>query len=126
MVFTLFVPAVVGGLVPQELLSDTHRRPGWWQAGWLILSAGALLYVLCLLHFLAANGTPAIFFTRHLRFLWGEEPQALVGTVLIRCPEIRCIWAFCWPFSARQSFMHRVQLQFTARSLLRSSTWLLL
>ena len=51
-----------------------------WQWGWLLLIAGIFLYALCLLQFLSAKGTPAIFFTRHLRFVWGEEPPALVRT----------------------------------------------
>lgn len=47
-------------------------------AGWLPVVAGASIYFVCLLRFLTAGGTPAIFFTRHLRFLIGEEPAKLV------------------------------------------------
>lgn len=76
-IFTLLVPAVVAGLVPQRMVRDVPP-PGWHRCGWLLLIAGIALYALCLVRFLAAKGTPAIFFTRPLRSLWGEEPPALV------------------------------------------------
>ena len=53
-------------------------------AGWLPVAAGASIYSVCLLGFLTAGGTPAIFFTRHLRFLIGEEPRRLVEGGLYR------------------------------------------
>ncbi|HTU45769.1 MAG TPA: isoprenylcysteine carboxylmethyltransferase family protein [Bryobacteraceae bacterium] len=77
-VFTLMVPCVIAGLIPQNILGAAHLEPGWWRAGWLLLFAGVSLYAVCLLHFLVAHGTPAIFFARHLRFVLGEEPPALV------------------------------------------------
>jgi protein-S-isoprenylcysteine O-methyltransferase Ste14 len=40
--------------------------------------AGGGLYGWCLLLFLLAGGTPAIFFTRHFGFLIGREPGQLV------------------------------------------------
>jgi protein-S-isoprenylcysteine O-methyltransferase Ste14 len=61
-IFTMLVPVVVG-----------------WYAPWRILvAAGALLYLWCLLMFLLAGGTPAVFFTRPLRFLIGSEPGEIV------------------------------------------------
>jgi protein-S-isoprenylcysteine O-methyltransferase Ste14 len=53
-------------------------------AGWLLIAPGILIYTLCLVRFLAAGGTPAIFFTRPLRFLIGETPSALVSEGLYR------------------------------------------
>jgi len=53
-------------------------------AGWAPILAGTLIYALCLIRFLAAGGTPAIFFTRPLRFLIGEEPEGLVSGGLYR------------------------------------------
>lgn len=54
-------------------------------ARWLVSSgAGATIDVLCLFRFFAANGTPAIFFARHLRFLIGGEPKTLVSVGLHR------------------------------------------
>jgi len=48
------------------------------------VAAGTLIYGLCLIRFLAAGGTPAIFFTRHLWLLIGEEPARLVSGGLYR------------------------------------------
>jgi len=44
----------------------------------MVILIGAVLYGMCLLRFLLSGGTPAIFFTRHLKFLIGEEPTKLV------------------------------------------------
>jgi len=46
--------------------------------------AGSAIYFRCLLSFLARNGTPAIFFTRSLRSVLGEEPRTLVRGGLYR------------------------------------------
>jgi protein-S-isoprenylcysteine O-methyltransferase Ste14 len=71
----LYVPWVIG---PQSLAS------GWWRLGWCLVLAGAAVYLRCLLSFVASQGTPAIFFTRQLRALWGEEPRRLVRSSLYR------------------------------------------
>jgi len=84
LVFTLLVPAVVGLYVPSTLYAGRHPQPGAWQAGWLLVILGAATYLVCLIQFLAAGGTPAIFFTRHLRFLIGEEPAAVVRQGIYR------------------------------------------
>jgi protein-S-isoprenylcysteine O-methyltransferase Ste14 len=73
-VFTVLVPGVVGLYVPLKLF---RHGPHGGSAGWLPIAAGTFLYCLSLIRFLLAGGTPAIFFTRHLRFLIGEEPGAL-------------------------------------------------
>jgi len=78
LVFTLLVPGVVGVCVPLALRSGASARAGFWQAGWIAIAGGAALYLWSLLRFLASGGTPAIFFTRRLRFLIGEEPDSLV------------------------------------------------
>jgi protein-S-isoprenylcysteine O-methyltransferase Ste14 len=49
-----------------------------------MVAAGASLYLVCLASFLAANGTPAIFFTRPLRAVIGEEPTSLVRAGVYR------------------------------------------
>jgi protein-S-isoprenylcysteine O-methyltransferase Ste14 len=79
-VFTVLVPFVVGYLVPQSLRAPRGIAPGIWQLGSILVAAGALLYLCCLVCFLLAGGTPAIFFTRHLGFLLGEEPPDVVRT----------------------------------------------
>jgi len=84
LVFTLLVPVVVGYYVPSTFLEGRHQQPGMWQAGWVLVILGAATYLVCLTQFLAAGGTPAIFFTRPLRFLIGEEPAALVGQGIYR------------------------------------------
>jgi protein-S-isoprenylcysteine O-methyltransferase Ste14 len=59
-------------------------RGGVWQVGWLFVGLGAIIYGLCLYSFLMSGGTPAIFFTRHLKFVLGEEPPKLVRQGLYR------------------------------------------
>ncbi|HEX4004594.1 MAG TPA: isoprenylcysteine carboxylmethyltransferase family protein [Acidobacteriaceae bacterium] len=82
-VFTVVVPAVVALLVPQDLRAGPAAG-GWWNLGWILVAIGALIYFRCLAGFLAAGGTPAIFFTRHARALLGEEPQQVVRGGLYR------------------------------------------
>lgn len=77
-IFTIAVPFLVAVWVPGRLLGSRPRAPAVWQAGWLLLGAGVVLYGWCLLLFLLSGGTPAIFFTRHLGFLIGTEPQRVV------------------------------------------------
>lgn len=76
--FTILCPGTVAVLVPRWLIGDASTGGGWWRLGWVLLAAGALLYFLCLGRFLAAGGTGAIFFTRPVRWLLGEEPGQLV------------------------------------------------
>lgn len=80
LVFTALVPAVIAFFVPRWIDPCIRR----WDAGWVLIVPGTLIYLACLLRFLAAGGTPAIFFTRHLRFLIGEEPRALIATGLYK------------------------------------------
>jgi protein-S-isoprenylcysteine O-methyltransferase Ste14 len=82
--FTLLVPCVVGAYVPHLIYGGRGVRGGVWQVGWLFVALGAIIYALCLFSFLMSGGTPAIFFTRHLRFVLGEEPQILVRQGLYR------------------------------------------
>jgi protein-S-isoprenylcysteine O-methyltransferase Ste14 len=83
-VFSILVPGTVGVLVPQWLRQGREAAPGWWQLGWLLLAGAILMYLRCLLSFLASGGTPAIFFVRPLRFVLGEEPHVLVKGGLYR------------------------------------------
>jgi len=84
LVFTVLVPCVVGGYVP-SLIYGGSAQPGLWSAGWLLIALGSIVYGLCLLAFLLSGGTPAIFFTRRLRLVIGEEPRKLVRQGLYRC-----------------------------------------
>jgi len=78
-VFTVLVPAVVGFFLPSAVDPRAQLRGGISNAGWLLVAAGMLTYALCLIRFLAAGGTPAIYFARRLRLLIGEEPAGLVS-----------------------------------------------
>ena len=78
-VFTVLVPAVVGFVLPSAVDPRARLQRGIWDAGWLLVAAGMLTYALCLIRFLAAGGTPAIYFARRLRLLIGEEPAGLVS-----------------------------------------------
>jgi protein-S-isoprenylcysteine O-methyltransferase Ste14 len=81
--FTLLVPGIVAGYLPWSF-GPRHLAPGPWQLGWLLIALGTIIYILCAARFFAANGTPAIFFTRHLRAILGEEPSRLVRSGLYR------------------------------------------
>jgi len=89
-IFTVLVPGFVAGWMPWRLLHSGREArafdPGVWRwAGLMLALAGIAGYLLCALDFLLkGGGTPAIFFTRHLRFLLGEEPQAVVQQGLYR------------------------------------------
>jgi protein-S-isoprenylcysteine O-methyltransferase Ste14 len=80
LIFTALVPVVIAYFLPRWL--GFHATISL--AGWLLIVPGILIYTLCLIRFLAAGGTPAIFFTRPLRFLIGETPAALVSEGLYR------------------------------------------
>ena len=81
-VFTLLVPAVVAGYVPWQMYRGNRLATGWWTAGWIVVAAGAGIYLACLWSFLAAGGTPAPFFARHLRAVIGAEPPQVVRSGL--------------------------------------------
>jgi protein-S-isoprenylcysteine O-methyltransferase Ste14 len=76
--FTILAPGMIAGLAPLLIKENRPLPGGIWNAGWVLVLIGACTYLHCLLRFLAAHGTPAIFFTRPLRFVIGEEPTQLV------------------------------------------------
>lgn len=80
--FTVLVPCVVAVYVPH--LFAAGLRGGWWHLGWYPIAAGVLIYSICLIDFLRAGGTPAIFFTRPLKLALGEEPARVVRSGLYR------------------------------------------
>jgi protein-S-isoprenylcysteine O-methyltransferase Ste14 len=83
-VFTVLVPGTVALYVPLRMAAPLDPAGGLWNIGWIVTGIGVLGYLLCFLHFLSSGGTPAIFFTRPVRFLIGEEPQRLVQGGLYR------------------------------------------
>jgi len=83
LLFTLG-PCLFWGLVPYLLSGSRTLQPGLWRLGWIPLCLGIAVYLSCLFNFLAAHGTPAPFFTRHMRGVIGEEPTGLVCAGLYR------------------------------------------
>lgn len=82
--FTVLQPAVVGLYIPYLFYRGTHPCPGLWSLGWLAVALGAGIYLACMVLFLLNEGTPAIFFTRPVRALFGEEPAKVVRGGLYR------------------------------------------
>jgi protein-S-isoprenylcysteine O-methyltransferase Ste14 len=84
LVFLVLGPGMLAVYVPQLLRGAAPMRAGAWPAGWLLIAAGAVCALAGMRSFLAAGGTPAIFFTRPLRAIWGTEPPSLVRQGLYR------------------------------------------
>ncbi len=84
--FTLLIPGTVAGLVPWILVRKyTAVLPidTLWVIGSVPLMLGIVYYGTSIAAFLTeGKGTPAIWFTRPLRFLIGEEPSNLVRSRL--------------------------------------------
>ena len=83
LIFTVLVPGVVAFFLPYWLRTSPAAG-SWWSLGWILFVLGTLIYLRCLVDFLRAGGTPAIFFTRSARALMGEEPQQVVRSGLYR------------------------------------------
>jgi hypothetical protein len=71
LIFTVLVPGVIGACVPALFYRVGELKDGFWRIGWLLAGAGAAIYLMCLVAFLFSGGTPAIFFTRPLKFILG-------------------------------------------------------
>src|SRR5947199_10828841 len=78
LIFTALVPLVIGAWIPSIVDPLRRVQGGAWDAGWVLVAVGTAMYLVCLVRFLASGGTPAIFFTRAIRALIGEEPRKLV------------------------------------------------
>lgn len=88
-IFTVLVPGTVTVWLPVVLYNRDRAAPeqlGWIrELGWIPIAIGVALYLWSTAEFLVrGRGTPAIFFTRPVRFLWGEEPQVLVEGSIYR------------------------------------------
>ena len=84
-IFTILVPGYIAGYLPWSI-GPRHLSAGplWHLIGSLLIATGILIYAHCALRFYTAHGTPAIFFTKPLRHLIGEEPSQLVRSGLYR------------------------------------------
>lgn len=85
LIFSALVPGTIALYVPRIVAPPPlEPRGGLWNGGWLLIACGAAFYASCLLMFLLSGGTPAIFFTRPVRAVIGEEPNILVREGLYR------------------------------------------
>ena len=76
--FTILVPGTVAGYIPYTIMKnrspDINIGAFHW-AGIFIIIAGIIIYLLTAISFLLkGNGTPAIWFTKAISFIIGEEP----------------------------------------------------
>ncbi len=86
-IFTIVVPGFVLGYVPYSLYNaqETFGIGFFRYTGLILISVGVLLYIWSVLSFLIkGNGTPAIWFTKYLKILIGEEPIRLVSSGLYK------------------------------------------
>jgi protein-S-isoprenylcysteine O-methyltransferase Ste14 len=83
-IFSILLPGTLTIYVPWLILAGAAPAAGLARfLGLLPIAAGTLGYLVCALEFLLrGGGTPAIFFTRPLRFLLGEEPKTLIESAL--------------------------------------------
>ncbi|MGA3190530.1 MAG: methyltransferase [Bryobacteraceae bacterium] len=84
--FTILLPGLLTVYAPWIIRSGTAPASGAVRfLGLLPIAAGILGYLACALEFLLRGaGTPALFITRPLRFLIGEEPKTLIESTLYR------------------------------------------
>jgi len=81
--FTILLPGVLALYVPWLIRERPAAAAHW--PGLILSAAGAAGYSVCALEFLLrGGGTPALYLTRPLRFLIGEEPQMLIQGALYR------------------------------------------
>ena len=86
--FTILVPGSVAGYIPYSIMRnripDLHISLFHW-AGLLIMCAGIFIYLWTAISFLLrGKGTPAIWFTRAIGFIIGEEPVKMVSSGLYK------------------------------------------
>ncbi|MBX9599701.1 MAG: hypothetical protein K2X35_01810 [Bryobacteraceae bacterium] len=81
--FTFLLPGFVAGWAPWWIRSNYPAQLetfGLRWAGWILLAPGAALLLAAVLTFVrSGKGTGAIFFSRRMRWLVGEEPGRVVS-----------------------------------------------
>ena len=84
--FTILLPGMLTIYVPRLILAGIAPVSGALRfLGLLPIAAGALGYLACAAEFLLrGGGTPALFLTKPLRFLIGEEPKILIESALYK------------------------------------------
>ena len=87
-IFTLFVPGTVVGVIPTLLyffLQLTIILAGFRFIGILFLVTGGLFYLFSVFSFLKqGKGTPMIFFMEKTHKIFGKEPIKLVNSILYK------------------------------------------
>ena len=87
-IFTILIPGTIAGYLPWSLAtgSPQHFEIGPLRSiGLLVMLAGILFYAASAYFFVTkGNGTPAVWFTKPIRFIIGEEPRTLVLSGLYR------------------------------------------
>lgn len=86
--FTILVPGTVAGYVPylfmRSRLPDMNTGMFHW-AGLFIICVGVFIYLWTATSFLLrGKGTPAIWFTKVISFIIGEEPVKMVSSGLYK------------------------------------------
>ena len=86
--FTILVPGTVAGYIPHLLMRDRvpDMNSGLFHwVGLLIMCTGIFIYLWTIASFLLrGKGTPAIWFTKAISFIIGEEPMKMVSSGLYR------------------------------------------
>ncbi len=87
-IFTILVPGTVAGYIPWLLMRNNEpdlRLIFFHWFGVIVMIAGIIIYLWTAASFLLrGRGTPAIWFTKAIRFLIGEEPVKLVSSGLYK------------------------------------------
>ena len=86
-IFTFIIPGTIAGYIPHLLYGHQYNfELGVFKyLGLFFMALGLLLYVWSALSFLLkGKGTPAIWFTKKLKFIIGKEPANMVSSGLYR------------------------------------------
>jgi protein-S-isoprenylcysteine O-methyltransferase Ste14 len=87
-IFTILIPGTVAGFAPHWLtmnrIPDVNLGYFRW-VGIVLMIIGIIIYLLTAISFLLrGKGTPAIWFTRAIGFIIGEEPVKMVSSGLYK------------------------------------------
>ena len=87
-VFTILIPGAIAGYLPYSISLDSSNEVELGPlryCGLLVMAVGILFYAASAYFFvIKGGGTPAIWFTKPIRFIIGEEPKTLVFSGLYR------------------------------------------
>ena len=86
--FTILIPGTVAGYIPylfmRNRLPDMNTGLFHW-SGLIVMCLGIFIYIWTAISFLLrGKGTPAIWFTKAISFIIGEEPVKMVSSGLYK------------------------------------------